>query len=319
VTRAFRRGVRSAAERILTRQAMTVRRLLLVAGRDRAPRLPEIVQIESTNICNARCVFCPREAMLRPQGVMDDGLYRKVVDECAAIGIRYVRLHNYGEPFADRELVGKILYAKQRGIADVGLISNGSLITDEVARGVVEAGLDAINISVDASGREVFEATRIGLSYDKVIANIERLLRVRADLGRTRPRLVLSFVRQGNTDEERAFIAHWSRIADKVHVTDLHNWGGALEGSADGRFPCYRQWLTFTVLWDGRVALCCADFDGRVILGDVRTSMIRDVWNAEAYRQVRREHLRSGGPDICRACDLPRKDSPTWIKKILKA
>ena len=49
-------------------------------------------------------------------------------------------------------------------------------------------------------------------------------------------------------------------------------------------FPCYRQWLTFTVLWDGRVSLCCADFDGREILGDLRTSTIEDVWNNDRYR-----------------------------------
>ena len=44
---------------------------------------------------------------------------------------------------------------------------------------MIEAGLDAINISVDASGKEVFESTRVGLKYDKVIANIERLVRIR--------------------------------------------------------------------------------------------------------------------------------------------
>jgi hypothetical protein len=314
---ALRRRARAAVERTLSRQARPIRRLLLLAGRDRAPRLPEIVQIESTNICNAKCVFCPRDEMLRRQGVMDDGLFRQVVDECAASGIRHVRLHNYGEPFVDRQLVGKIAYAKERGIAEVGVISNGSLITDEVARGIVKAGLDAINISVDASGKAVFEETRIGLKYDKVIANIERLLRVRSELGSRRPRLILSFVRQSNSDEERAFIDRWRQIADKVHVTDLHNWAGTLSRSAEGGFPCYRQWLTFTVLWDGRVALCCADFDGRVILGDMRTSSIREIWNAEAYRRVRREHLETGGPAICRACDLPKKDSPTWVAKIL--
>ena len=64
------------------------------------------------------------------------------------------------------------------------MISNGSLITEEVARGMIEAGLDAINISVDAAGKEVFEQTRIGLKYDKVIANIERLVRLRDELGK---------------------------------------------------------------------------------------------------------------------------------------
>ena len=69
-------------------------------------------------------------------------------------------------------------------------------------------------------------------------------------------------------------------------------------------YPCYRQWLTFTVLWDGRVALCCADFDGRVILGDLRTSTIREVWNGErvpedpprAPRDRRTGHLHGVRP-----------------------
>ena len=306
------------AEKSLADHSRLIRRLLVAAGRDRAPRVPDIVQIESTNICNAKCVFCPRDAMLRRQGVMDDALFRRVVDECAGLGIRHIRLHNYGEPFVDRCLVEKIAYTKSRGIAEVGLISNGSLITDIVARGIVDAGLDAINISVDASGREVFERTRVGLSYDKVMANIERLVRVRQERGSRRPRLILSFVRQSNSDEERAFIDRWRQIADKVHVTDLHNWAGTLSGKAGvGFFPCYRPWLTLTVLWDGRVALCCADFDGKVILGDARTLTLDEIWNSEEYRRVRREHLRDGGPGICRSCDLPKKDSPLWIGRLL--
>ena len=96
----------------------------------------------------------------------------------------------------------------------------------------------------------------------------------------------------------------------------LEIWAGTLNTRSDVQFPCYRLWLTFTVLWDGRVSLCCADFDGRTILGDLNTSTIKEVWNSEPFRHVRRQHLESGGPDICRACDLPRKDSPLWITKL---
>lgn len=312
-----KRQIRSAAEAALLKGAKPLRTLLLAAGRDTAPRLPEIVQIESTNICNAKCVFCPRDDMGRKQGVMDMALFRKIADECAALGIEHVRMHNYGEPFVDRSLVEKVRYAKQAGIPQVGMISNGSLITEEAARGMIEAGLDAINISVDASGKDVFEKTRVGLKYDKVIGNIERLVRLRSELGRTRPKLTLSFVRQGNSEDEQAFIEHWRKIADKIHVTDLHNWAGTLNQQSDVHYPCYRPWLTFTALWDGRVSLCCADFDGRIVLGDLRTHSIEQIWNADAYRAVRRQHLESGGPDICRSCDLPKKDSPLWVRKLL--
>ena len=308
---------RRAVESALRRNAKPVRRAMLATGRERSPVLPEIVQIESTNICNAKCVFCPRDEMHRRQGVMTFDLFRKIVDECVELGITHVRVHNYGEPFMDRRLTEKVRYAKQKGIGEVGMISNGSLITEDVARGMIEAGLDAINISVDASGREVFESTRLGLNYDKVIANIERLVRIRGELGRRRPKLILSFVRQNNSVDEQAFIEHWRTVADKIHITDLHNWAGTLNRESDVNYPCYRPWLTFTVLWDGRVSLCCADFDGRTVLGDLNTSTIREIWNAEPYVQARRAHLESGGPDICRSCDLPRKDSPLWISKLV--
>ena len=240
---------------------------MLRTGRDKAPRWPDIVQIESTNLCNAKCVFCPRDEMHRRQGVMDFDLYRKVVDECAALGITHVRVHNYGEPFLDKQLVEKVRYAKSKGIAEVGMISNGSLITEDLARGMIDAGLDAINISVDASGKEVFEATRLHLKYDDVIQNVRTLARLRNESGRTHPKLILSFVRQNNSAEEANFIKEWSQVADKIHITDLHNWAGTLNAKSDVQFPCYRLWLTFTVLWDGRVSMCCADFDGRHVFG----------------------------------------------------
>jgi MoaA/NifB/PqqE/SkfB family radical SAM enzyme len=220
----IKRRTREATEALLRKQAKPVRRMLLALGVDEAPTLPEIVQIESTNICNAKCVFCPRDDMHRDEGIMDMALFRKIADECAALNITHMRMHNYGEAFADRNLVEKVRYAKSIGIREVGLISNGSLITERAARGMVDAGLDAINISMDAAGKEVFESTRLGLNYDKVVANVERLIQIRDEAGKRRPKLILSFVRQNNSAEEQHFIAHWRKKADKIHVTDLHNW-----------------------------------------------------------------------------------------------
>ena len=81
-------------------------------------------------------------------------------------------------------------------------------------------------------------------------------------------------MRQNNSADEQAFIEHWRNVADKIHITELHNWAGTLNHESDVNYPCYRPWLTFTVLWDGRVSLCCADFDGKTILGDLNTQSI---------------------------------------------
>ena len=51
---------------------------------------------------------------------MSFDLFKKIVDECAELGITHVRVHNYGEPFMDRQLAEKVRYAKQKGIRKSG-------------------------------------------------------------------------------------------------------------------------------------------------------------------------------------------------------
>ena len=78
--------------------------------------LPEIVQIESTNICNAKCVFCPRDDMAAQAGHHGHGaVHRRSSTSARRSASTHVRMHNYGEPFVDRSLVEKVRYAKQTG------------------------------------------------------------------------------------------------------------------------------------------------------------------------------------------------------------
>lgn len=60
------------------------------------------------------------------------------------------------------------------------------------------------------------------------IDNVKTLVRLRQELERSAPRLILSFVRQDNSADEQAFIDEWSQVADKIHITELHNWAGTL-------------------------------------------------------------------------------------------
>ena len=159
--------------------------------------------------------------------------------------------------------------------------------------------------------------TRVGLKYDKVIANVERLLALRDAAGTSRPKLILSFVRQNDSDDEHAFIEHWRKRADKIHITDLHNWAGTLNQKSDVNYP------VLPAVADVHRTLGRA---GLAVLRGLRRPApssatcgrppSSEIWNSDRYRAVRREHLESGGPDICRSCDLPKKDSPLWITKL---
>lgn len=108
-----------------------------------------------------------------PVGQMDDALFDRIIDECAAERCREIHVHNFGEPLLDKRLEDRIRRAKQRGIAKVKIFSNGSLLTAERARSLIEAGLDEIKISLDGATREEFESIRCPLKFDRVVQNVE--------------------------------------------------------------------------------------------------------------------------------------------------
>ena len=90
------------------------------------------VRFEVTNLCNAHCVFCPREKHTRKQGIMDLDLYKKWLDEIheGDYGVDFVSLQNYGAPYVDPFLFDRARYAKEKGFY-TGTISTGSLLHRE--------------------------------------------------------------------------------------------------------------------------------------------------------------------------------------------
>jgi radical SAM protein with 4Fe4S-binding SPASM domain len=61
----------------------------------------------------------------------------------------------------------------------------------------------------------------------------------------------------------------------------------------------------FNILWDGKVALCSVDYDGKFIAGDVSKNTIQEVWTGQNLKRIR--DLQVSGnfkdlPDFCRDC-----------------
>ena len=273
---------------------------------------PPTVRVETTNLCNARCVTCPREEMTRESGIMDMDLYKKIIRECAKNHIGCIHLHNFGEPLMDKHLSDRIKMAKEVGISYVKIFSNGSLLTSEKALELIESGLDEIKISIDGYTKETFEKIRKRLNYDVVINNISTFMRIRESNNRKTPKVVLNFVRtENNIQEEKAFIEKWTGEVDKISIDKAHNWGvHHFIPLKNSRFhkPCLRVWNTFTILWNGDVALCCLDYDGQVILGNVEKDDIANIWHGERLMEIRECHIHADLENIpiCRNCSKAR-------------
>jgi radical SAM protein with 4Fe4S-binding SPASM domain len=242
---------------------------------------------------------------------MDFDLFKKVVDECASYKVSSIHLHNFGEPFIDKGIFDKIRYATGKGIS-TRLFSNISLLDREKAVELVESGLTRIKVSIDGNSKETFNVIRKGLDFDTVVENINTLIDVKKELGSKKPEIGLVFVETEKNAHERAgFMERWKGRVDSIDISSYHNWGGSLHKGERGDergLPCLRVWQTFTVLWNGEVSICCMDYDGKVILGNVKEESVYDIFNGQKLREIRRKHLKGdfSRPPICKRCEARR-------------
>ena len=241
--------------------------------------------------------------MQRPICTMEEETFRRIIDECAHERCRQVHLHNFGEPLLDKNLEDRVRYAKKAGIEKVKIFSNGAMLTEDRAKGLIEAGLDEIKVSMDGATREEFERIRTPLKYDVVVENIRRLAAYRNEAG---SRLRIKFACVSTSDKEST-IQSLEKIVDRFSFGKIHNWNGEeSSGNRVGiRKPCSRLWRTFTILADSRVALCCLDYDGKIILGRVdEEHSIRSIFNSPAYSRLRILHrtARQAEISLCRNC-----------------
>ena len=121
------------------------------------PQFPLHLDIELTNICNLKCSMCFQKYMKSNKGLMKWALYKKIIDEGAVKGLAAIKLQVRGESFLHPDLMRCIKYAKEKGIMDVQITTNGTLLDEEKSRKIIESGLDMIIFSLDSNHRISYE------------------------------------------------------------------------------------------------------------------------------------------------------------------
>lgn len=134
-----------------------------------------VISIETLNVCNGKCRMCPYQKMTRKKELMSMDLFKKIVDDCVAEGVKIFNLNFYNEPFLDPLIFERIRYIKLKH-AQAQFFSNASVMDKEKANQALESGLDRINFSVDGAKKETYETIRRGLIYEKMIENISYLV-----------------------------------------------------------------------------------------------------------------------------------------------
>lgn len=313
----------------------------LIRKRKELKCLPSKIQIESTDLCNARCIMCSH-AYDPGSGVdlFESGILEKLNNYFPFL--KEVVLHGNGEPFIVKKIVD---YLKLLGEYDIKFIANTNLsvVSEELLR-LFEANFIELNISCDGHTRELYESIRCGLSFDVFTENVKKVrkecptLYMKMDTVVMRQNLyslekIVVFAselafdeivfnmlcvdkRNNNTEDSplnyindyqenvcRA-VKMGTSLGIKVTYFDLatNNKKGASGDKAHVFGIC--DWLVEGPYVDlrGQVGLCC--INQNYFVGDLQDRSFEQIWNGEKYQALRTQFYNGVIPDYCYGCDF---------------
>lgn len=281
--------------------------------------LPFRIWVELHSGCNLRCPICPNrtldDAQKKP---MSWEVFKKVIDESKDF-IFDMTLNHRGESLLHEESVRFVKYAADR-IKFTKLHTNGMLLNDDIARGLVDARLKRLSFSFDGFEKNDYEKNRVGGDFDLVVNNIKNLLIYRNRSGKKYPSVAIEVIELSESQIEKKkkkeFIKQFRDLGlNELVIKKPHNWGGFIKTKfkKENYAPCTYLWNGILVLWNGDVLGCSQDFFAEYVIGNIREKTIREIWNDEPIKKLRRGLIDKKYMDFaaCRECDR------LWRKKFL--
>jgi len=273
------------------------------------PYLPVRLWVELTSCCNYKCIMCPNKDLKKEdKGFMDFDLFKKIVDESRDF-VFEINLAHRGESLMHPQLIEAIAYAEKNRIF-TRLHTNGSLLTEDISRKIIQTKLDRLSFSFDGYDKETYEKTRKGGNFNKTLGNIVRFLEIKKEAHSKKPITALEVInfnhkhKEGFSEAKKRFHSQFNNLPlNSIVFKEMHNWAGQIEKERLGKkyTVCPFPWNALVIYWNGAVLPCTQDFFGEFIVGNVKDSSLKEIWNGEKMSYLRKK-LADGSIEKLKAC-----------------
>jgi len=269
---------------------------------------PLNVDLELSSICNLKCPMCETTSEEYNKKIkkqfMEFSLVRKIIDEIRE-NVPAVRFALRGEATLHPQFIECIRYAKEAGIGDVSVVTNGSKLTPEFFEKMLLAGIDWITISIDGL-KENYEKVRYPLKFEDTLQKIKEIKRIKEKYHARRPVIkiqsVWPFVKDDIEEYYNLFAPYVDLIAYNPLIIDESDES---KFELDDDFSCSGFYQRLGVTADGRVLICSCGSEYDMYIGDVHHQSIHEIWHGKELTELREKHKVYGGfkdIDICRKC-----------------
>ena len=227
--------------------------------------------------------------------------------------IQFVQFGVHGEPMLDKKLEERVGRLSAMGLK-VWIATNAAAMVPKRGEKLLEAGVDQIFFAVDGATKETYEKVRLGLSFEKVIANIEAFLGQR-NAGGYKSRAVIRIIEQNTNSHELVdWTTKWQKEIteglDSLQVVKMHNWANRLGSVGSyGTTPCNDLIRNVIISADGSIPLCCLDHNSKQPFGNILETPLIEILGGEARTKLVELHAagRRNEIDKCKTCYLPEE------------
>jgi radical SAM protein with 4Fe4S-binding SPASM domain len=153
------------------------------------PNTPLHLQIEPTTFCNLKCAFCVREKnVFRPKH-MSFEKFKEVFDQVKPVRVTFA---GDGEPMLCPDIFKMFAYVRDQGAKSI-VTTNGTM-GPEIAEKIVESGVWAMRVSIDAATAKTYVAMRLADFHATIIEQIKAVQRLKKERGVDRPDIGFEYV-----------------------------------------------------------------------------------------------------------------------------
>ena len=178
---------------------------------------PVCLYLETTNRCNLLCTTCPRTyEELEPPADMSWQLFTSIVDQVP--NLQRAVLHGVGEPMLVKNLPRMVRYLKDRGTY-VLFNTNGTVLNERNGRALIEAELDELRVSFDASNPKSYLAIRGKNYFHRILKNVRAFRDLQEREGHTKPRVSAWLTGLRETIDE---LPEFVRVATETGVKEVY-------------------------------------------------------------------------------------------------
>ncbi len=291
---------------------------------------PVVFNIETTNVCNMRCIFCPRTTkMTRKNETLDMGLYKKVIDDIRPwtktewdkwvkfceenykvsttipsennfflyIVPNVITLHGFGSPLLDKNITKRVKMLTDKNISSYFSCNAANVNISKIEK-IFDSNLTFLKFSVDSVDDKKHKELRgqcsdFNDSYKKIMKILEII-----DKKNYNTTIVVTMIDLGLPNQ----LEDYHKLQEIFKDTDVYlylksqdvRWYRDNDGntrSIHWSEFCQFPWSSVTITAGGKVSLCAQDYNDMLIFGNLSQDSLQNIWKGNKFKEFREKHF----------------------------